>query len=82
VDWRKEVRQLVVHEDDRDGLLEIGSARIGQRPDRAGRIDDVRVAEQHQRVQALLAHQSADTFRSLAAHPAEIRLGRNERRWR
>ena len=50
----EEVRPLVAREDDRNGLLEVCSSRVGQWPDRAGRVGDVGVAEQHQCVEPLL----------------------------
>ena len=52
----EQVRPLVVGQHDGDRLLEVGPARVGQRPDRAGGVDDVGVAEEHEGVDALVAH--------------------------
>ena len=69
-------------EDDRDRLLEVRPARVGQRPDRTGGVDDVGVAEQDERVEPLLAHDGPEPFHSLTVHSSEVRRRRDPRRRR
>ena len=71
---------LVVDQHDGDGLLEVRPAGVGQWPDRPGGVDDVGVAEQHQRVQSLFPHGALQPGHPIAAHAGEVRLGRNRRR--
>ena len=78
----EEVRPLVAGHDNGDRLLEVGPARIAQRPDRPGGIRDICVAEQHESAQPVLCHDRLQALHALALHAGEVRGGGDPRRWR
>ena len=70
----EEVWPLVVNQHDGDGLLEVRTPGVGQRPDRPGGVHDIGVAEQHQCVQTLFPHGSLHSGHPVSAHAGEVGL--------
>ena len=63
---------LVVGEHDRDRALDVGQAGVEQRPAGAGGVHDVAVAEQDQRVDALVPHGRPQPRAAFAVHPGAV----------
>ncbi len=76
---REQMRPLVVSQDHRNGLLEVRPTRVGQWPNGAGGVHHVRISQQHERVEALLAHGAMDASHPVTAHAGEVRLRRDQR---
>ena len=72
-----QVRMLVVGQHDRDRTLDVRQPGVQQRPAGAGGVDDVAVAQQHERVDALLLHGGSQPGAAFAVHPGAIRQVRN-----
>ena len=68
----EQVRPLVVGQHDGHGLFEVGPTGIRQRPDGAGGVDDVGVAEQHQGVEPLSGQQRPEAVEALPLHPSKV----------
>ena len=65
---------LVVSQHDRHRTLHVGQTRVEQRPNGTGRILDVAVHQQDQRVDPLVGHRGPKPRGDLGAHPGEVRL--------
>ena len=70
---QEQVWVLVVGEHERNRALDMRQPRVQQRPARAGGIDDVAVAEQDQRVNAVVFHGRSQAGTAFAVHPGEVR---------
>ena len=71
---------LVVGEHDRNRALDVGQAGVEQRPAGAGGVHHVAVAEQDERVDALLLHGVAQPGTAFAVHARHVgQVGNLER---
>ncbi len=72
---REQVGHEVVGQDHRDRPFDVAPPRIAQGPGGPGRVGHVGVAEEDQRVDALVGHGGSHPDAALAPHPREIRIG-------
>ena len=77
---REQVGRLVVGEHDGDRALDVAPPGVAQRPGGPGGVGDVAVAQQHQRVDALLRHRRPEPGAALAPHARDVGLGREVER--
>ena len=73
----EQVRMLVIGEHDGNRALDVGEAGIEQPPAGTGGVHHVAVAEQDERVDALLLHGVAQSGTAFAVHARHIRKVRN-----